>query len=101
MLLLVGNGPTSGLFEIVEMNMGWITNPAPGTELGPCKEPCKHKDCEQARIDATAECYLCHKHIGYETRYYCDTHYDDAGKLTARVYSHMTCALKSFREKIA
>lgn len=83
-----------GLFEIVEMKMGWITNAAPGTKFGPCKKPCKHRDCEASRVEATTECYLCHKHIGYETKFYCDTFYGDDGKMTGRVYRHFLCAIK-------
>jgi hypothetical protein len=79
--------------------MGWITNAAPGTKYGPCKKPCKHKDCEAARIEASTECYLCHKPIGYETKFYCDTFYGDAGELTGRTYRHFLCAIREAEAK--
>jgi hypothetical protein len=43
--------------------------PAPGSELGPC-ESCEHRDCALSRSMAAAECAICHREIGYETRFY-------------------------------
>ncbi|MFA5385101.1 MAG: hypothetical protein WC364_10630 [Eubacteriales bacterium] len=43
---------------------------APGTEYGPCKEPCSHTDCASSRSMAEAECIHCGKPIGYETSCY-------------------------------
>ena len=50
--------------------MQWFKLPAPGTKLGPCKEPCHHKDCEANRRDAASSCCLCGKGIGYEVAFY-------------------------------
>lgn len=46
------------------------TFPAPGTERGPCLEPCEHVDCQATVAMASAECRICTKVIGYETRFY-------------------------------
>lgn len=48
------------------------TLPAPGTELGPCKDGCQHIDCGMMRREADQDCRLCGKPIGFETRYYKD-----------------------------
>ena len=72
--------------------MGWIMLSKPGDKYGPCKKPCKHKDCEASRIEASTPCYLCHKPIGYENKFYIETYYEDDGKLTGRCYSHFVCA---------
>ena len=44
--------------------------PAPGSEYGPCAEPCAHTDCAHTRGMAAAVCPLCEKPIGYERRFY-------------------------------
>lgn len=46
--------------------------PEPGTNLGPCLKPCRHRDCAQSRADSEKICRYCEKPIGYETRYYAD-----------------------------
>jgi hypothetical protein len=43
---------------------------APGSQYGPCIEKCAHIDCNQTRADADAECPICRKPIGYDTRFY-------------------------------
>ena len=45
---------------------------APGTEYGPCVEPCAHTDCAHTRRMAAALCPFCDEPIGYERRYYND-----------------------------
>ena len=80
--------------------MGWIMNAKPGDKYGPCKGECKHKDCASLREEASIPCYLCNKPIGYETKFYCDTLYDDAtGKLTGRTYSHFLCTWEDVEKK--
>ena len=48
---------------------------SPGTEFGPCKEPCNHSDCQLTRRMAEMNCGICRMPIGYETRYYDDDQY--------------------------
>ena len=43
---------------------------APGTEYGPCAEPCQHMDCASARGIAESACVICGVAIGYERRFY-------------------------------
>ena len=50
--------------------MGWITIPAIGTKLGPCKEPCEHLDCMDNRNMANTPCEYCTQPIGYHTPFY-------------------------------
>lgn len=52
--------------------------PLPGTKLGPCVEPCQHKDCAANRRMAVGLCRFCNAVIGYETRFYKDPDADDA-----------------------
>jgi len=42
----------------------------PGTEFGPCIEPCEHEDCKQIRLMAKMHCEVRGEPIGYERRYY-------------------------------
>jgi hypothetical protein len=44
--------------------------PEPGTEFGPCIEPCKHRDCLASRQMAEAICPECKKPIGYGVGFY-------------------------------
>ncbi len=46
------------------------TLPEPGTEYGPCAEPCKHTDCAATREMVTATCRFCLEPIGYDRRFY-------------------------------
>lgn len=43
---------------------------APGTECGPCKEPCSHSDCASTREMAEMPCIHCGDPIGYERLHY-------------------------------
>ena len=81
--------------------MGWIMLSKPGTECGPCVGKCKHKDCAENRSMAATPCVYCDKPIGYDTKYYSDTTYDDDGKLTARIYYHFICGHKQLVQKTA
>lgn len=47
----------------------------PGTEFGPCAEPCQHTDCAGTRRIATTVCRFCNKEIGYDRRFYNDEGY--------------------------
>lgn len=44
----------------------YIYPPAPGTEHGPCVEPCQHTDCATMRRDALRTCRICKLPIGYD-----------------------------------
>ena len=35
--------------------------PAPGTEYGPCKNKCQHRDCQQMKDMAETKCGICDK----------------------------------------
>lgn len=72
--------------------MGWIALAKPGDKYGPCKKPCKHLDCVASRKEAETRCIHCDKAIGYETKYYTNTNYDESGKLLSRAYEHFACA---------
>jgi hypothetical protein len=54
--------------------MASIRLPFPGTEYGPCKEDCEHKDCKATKEMATTKCYICGQEIGYDTGFYRDDH---------------------------
>lgn len=53
-----------------EPSMAASTLPAPGTEYGPCAEPCSHTDCAHSRRMAAAVCPFCDEAIGYGRRFY-------------------------------
>lgn len=44
--------------------------PKPGTEYGPCADPCAHVDCLETRNMSHKQCLYCETEIGYETRFY-------------------------------
>jgi hypothetical protein len=50
--------------------MAASTLPRPGTENGPCEEPCEHRDCALTRRMANTDCAICHIRIGYDRRFY-------------------------------
>ena len=50
--------------------MGYGILAEPGTEFGPCAEPCQHKDCAATRAKANENCIECGETIGYGTKYY-------------------------------
>lgn len=39
---------------------------APGTEVGPCEEPCQHTDCAASRRQAAEPCEWCGEPIGFD-----------------------------------
>ena len=41
-----------------------------GEEVGPCVEPCEHRDCALTRADALKPCKDCGDPIGYERLFY-------------------------------
>lgn len=47
----------------------------PGSEYGPCAEPCHHIDCTGSRTIVDALCRYCDKPIGYDRRFYNDEGY--------------------------
>lgn len=60
--------------------------PAPGTEYGPCAEPCQHRDCAESRRGAEYLCGYCSQPIGYDVRFY---QYDKA-------LTHALCEERAF-----
>lgn len=46
--------------------MSVTTLSAPGSESGPCLNPCEHADCQQIRTTAQKSCPYCLADIGYE-----------------------------------
>jgi hypothetical protein len=60
----------------------------PGTEYGPCTDPCEHIDCAETRRMAAGKCRLCWKPIGYGRRFYVDP--VSAGTINLR-YVHASC----------
>lgn len=42
----------------------------PGSQLGPCKAACRHRDCGKTRADASSPCRFCQKPIGYDVGFY-------------------------------
>jgi hypothetical protein len=50
--------------------MAWYRIPDLGSTLGPCLEPCEHRDCRQTHELATSTCRLCREVIGYGARVY-------------------------------
>jgi len=42
----------------------------PGSDRGPCRQPCRHDACAEARAWAAARCHYCGTPIGYERRFY-------------------------------
>jgi hypothetical protein len=44
--------------------------PKPGSQLGPCRHACTHRDCAASRTMAATICRFCRKPVGYETRFY-------------------------------
>lgn len=57
----------------------------PGTNVGPCAEPCHHHDCAEMRGMAAALCVYCGKPIGYDTRFYREGH-------TGNSLAHAECS---------
>jgi hypothetical protein len=62
--------------------MAAVALPAPGTEHGPCAEPCRHTDCAATRTMAARACIGCGQLIGYERRFF----QEDTGDLI-----HLAC----------
>jgi hypothetical protein len=71
--------------------MGWVMLSKPGTDTGPCAQPCEHTDCKATREQADAACALCLVPIGYETKFV------NLGSLGP---THWLCALRE-RDEIA
>jgi hypothetical protein len=46
--------------------MSTTTLSAPGSECGPCLDPCGHKDCQEIRHIAQSDCAICSLTIGYD-----------------------------------
>jgi len=46
--------------------MSITTLSAPGSEYGPCLDPCGHIDCQEIRHIAQSKCRTCSLDIGYD-----------------------------------
>ena len=46
--------------------MSITTLSAPGSEYGPCLDPCGHIDCQEIRHIAQSPCVICFLTIGYD-----------------------------------
>ena len=44
----------------------------PGSEYGPCVDPCGHSDCRATRETAAWVCSYCNEPIGYGRHFYSD-----------------------------
>jgi hypothetical protein len=67
---------------------------SPGTEFGPCADPCQHKDCAATRLTSVSFCVICGEQIGYETRYYMA----DGGTPKDGPWEHAACAEQAIDE---
>lgn len=59
---------------------------APGTEYGPCSEPCRHEQCKSTNAMAERPCSICEKPIGFDTPFYQDGSW--------QVLTHQICSLR-------
>lgn len=66
-----------------------------GEEIGPCVEPCEHRDCAETRRMAESICSICGQEIGYETRFYREPDQDSPNKLV-----HAICLEGQVREAL-
>ena len=74
--------------------------PAPGSDLGPCAEPCAHPDCAASRAQAASRCHNCGDAIGYDTRYYTLVTITTREGPDKRHYVHADCEEDSIQEEI-
>jgi hypothetical protein len=70
--------------------------PAPGKivrgeEVGPCVDPCEHRDCADTRRMAEMICPHCGEQIGYEIGFYQDG--------TWTTLEHALCVLKKVEQE--
>jgi len=73
--------------------MGWAKLPSPGTEHGPCRGPCEHKDCAETRGMADALCVYCGETIGFDAPFY---HVRASGK-KPEGYAHARCTWETIQ----
>ncbi len=52
--------------------MAAVSLDPPGTEFGPCAEPCQHIDCDATRREAATVCNRCGQPIGYGRGFFND-----------------------------
>jgi hypothetical protein len=79
--------------------LDYTTIEAPGTGLGPCREPCTHYDCRDNRMLAASICPVCNLEIGYEVQIYIHWHHYCRLPFHAACYhkvEHDTEALRKF-----
>lgn len=66
----------------------------PGTDAGPCLDPCGHRDCGETRFIAEFMCRFCKTSIGYERRFYLDPEPCQATR-DHRGWVHASCLERS------
>ncbi len=69
----------------------------PGSDYGPCPEPCSHIDCAASRDTAASICRFCTHPIGYGRRYYHDPD-EIRGCGRPPRWVHATCLYKALGE---
>lgn len=62
----------------------------PGTDYGPCTEPCRHTDCAATREMAAAPCVRCGDPIDYDRHFF----RDDEG------LAHALCVYEALDEAV-
>lgn len=60
----------------------------PGTDAGPCKGSCYHRDCDFTRKLANTACVHCGKPIGYEVNFF---HVEAVGDPAWSKLAHASC----------
>lgn len=51
--------------------MAYIALSGPGTDHGPCREPCAHRDCDQTReLAERTACPGCSEPLGYDRTFW-------------------------------
>lgn len=65
--------------------MSAVGLPKPGTEYGPCVDPCGHIDCAETRKQSETPCDICGEPIGYDLPFY--------QRESWTILTHQTCLL--------
>ena len=71
----------------------------PGTDLGPCDEPCEHQDCADQHAIAAEICRYCDQPIGFDTRFYPEADLRAAGTGITYHHVHAICQADAFEEE--
>jgi len=86
--------------------MGYSMLSEPGSEFGPCKDGCDHKDCVWTRKTAESICRFCNEPIGYNRGFYVDSEppvvKDKKKVITGRIeesFVHSSCQQEDQEKK--